>query len=157
MRLQPFDRQRVGQRKAEPQAGQAKELAEGAQHDDAALVDIAGKAFGARADIHEGFVDDQQPALGAQRPGKLKQSFALDDAPVRIVGIDDDGEVGVGQSLEVVDLRRRMAGDRRCPRMFGIGRPEHQRLAGAHQRKRRAATVSACLAPPPHSPPTGAP
>ena len=35
---------------------------------------------------------------------------------------------------EIVDLRGRMAGDRRGPRMLGIGRPQHQRLAGAHQR-----------------------
>ncbi len=83
LRLQPLDRQRVGKRKAEPQAGQAKELAEGAQHDDAALPDIAGKAFRARADIHERLVDDQQPAFGAQFSGKLEQPVPRDDTPVR--------------------------------------------------------------------------
>ena len=66
------------QREAKPHAGQAKELAEGAQHDDAALIDIAGEAFGARADIHEGFVDDQQAALGAQCFGQRGKPFTLE-------------------------------------------------------------------------------
>ena len=61
---------------------------------------------------------------------------AVDDAAVRIVRIDDDGEVSLGQRVETIAyLDHRMAGERRGARMFGIGRRQHQRAAGFHQRR----------------------
>ena len=56
----------------------------------------------ARADIHEGLVDDEQPALAAQDRRRDRASrFARDDPPVRVVRIDHDGKVGVGQCIEI--------------------------------------------------------
>ncbi len=72
-RVEPFGDLLRSDREAEPHAGEAEELAERAQHDDAALPDIAAERFLARADIHEGFVDDEQTATPAQGVGKRKQ------------------------------------------------------------------------------------
>ena len=75
--------------------------------------DIASKALGARADIHESFIDDKQPATFGAGLGQASKSRA-DDAPVGIVRVDDEWR---GQrrraASKSLDLAHLVAGDRR--------------------------------------------
>ena len=72
-RIEPVGDVFRSDREAEPDAGKAEEFSERAQHDDAALPDIGAQRFLARADIHEGLVDDEHSAASAQRLGKGEQ------------------------------------------------------------------------------------
>ena len=95
--IEPFGDVLGSNGEAEADAGKAEEFAKRAQHDDAALPHIAAERFLARADIHEGFVHDQQAAAPAQCLGERQKLGARDDASVRIVGVHHHGEVGVGE------------------------------------------------------------
>ena len=132
--FEPLGNRRLCDRKAEPDSRQAEEFAEGAQHHDAAQIDIAGKAFGARTDIHEGLVDHEQSAASAQLFGKPQQIGTLHHPPVRVVGIDHDGEVGLEKLLERAHLGHLVPGNRRSARVLLVGRPEHECAPRPHQR-----------------------
>src|SRR5690606_12560754 len=121
-------------------ADETEELAERAQNDDAARLDIRREALGAGTDIHEGLVDDQQTALAAQVSGQPQQVVAGANMPVRVVRVDDDGEVGVEQGIEVPHLRNRMSDNGSRSRMFGIGWRQHRRPAPPREAQDRKST-----------------
>ena len=109
---------RCGEREAQPQSRETKELAEGPQHDDVAAVGLAGEAILRRADIHERFVDDEQPVTVFQLPHQCEQPVLGDDPPIRIVGIGDYGEIGVAKLLDICCFCYFMSGKAGGARMF---------------------------------------
>ena len=110
---------------AQPQAGQAIDLAEGAQ-DDGVVRQLAGKAGLVGQQVDEGFVDDQQPGRdGAQRLRRQQPAG-------RIVGIDHDHDVGVrrfeiGNDGDVVTVPAPVE------LVLGIGRPDDGDPRARHQ------------------------
>ena len=113
---------RCGEREAQSQSRETKELAEGPQHDDVVAVGLAGEAILRRADIHERFVDDEQPGTVFQLLRQCEQPVFGNDPPIRIVGIGDDGEIGVAKLLDIYCFCYLMSGKAGGARMFGIGR-----------------------------------
>ena len=89
------------EREAEAEPGEAEELAERAQRDEARAARVAGRAETLRLDVGEALVDDEQP----DRIGEREQRLRRQPAAVGIVGVDDDGRVEAAQ-----------AGERRRPR-----------------------------------------
>jgi len=123
-----------GERKAQPQAWETEEFPKGPQHDDVAAVYFARQAGPWRPDIHERFVDGENATPGAQIVRQSQQPLFRDDAAIRIVRIDDNGEVNRAQRIDVADIHDGMPGEGRGPRMLGIGRPENARATGGHER-----------------------
>jgi len=101
-----------------------------------------------RADVHERLVHHQQPPMASQRIGESEQLVLGDDASIRIIGIDDDREVGAGKLTDVARIDHRMAGERRRARVLRIGRPEDCGTARRHEGLPPAAAVSGCPATP---------
>src|SRR5215472_5967781 len=126
---------RRSEREAQPQPWETEEFAKGPQHDDVAAVDFARQTCPWRPDIHERFVDGENATLGAQIVRQSQQPLFRDDAAIRIVRIDDNGEVNCAQLIDVADIRDRMPGEGRGPRMLGIGRTENAGATGGHERR----------------------
>ena len=83
------------------------------------------QAFTLAVEIGEGFVDDQHAAAPRKAPMKFEEVGARRDPPVRVVGIDDDGDVEVAHVLDpfrFVDLR---AGGGEGRLEAAVGRPQH--------------------------------
>ena len=99
--------------------GEPVELAERAQHHDVAAPDLVGEAHAVGADIHEGLIDQQQAAAPPQTVGEREQSVLGDDPSVGIVGIDDDGDAGLGELRDLGDLDHVMAGKLGRARVLG--------------------------------------
>ena len=114
---------------AEAKAGEPVELAEGAQHDHRQPGHESGSADGA-VEIGESLVHDQ-PAAGPRailRPAPDR--LGTEDAPVRVVGIDDDA-VDDGGGNPGLHVPNDLAAGRAPARgMLGIGRPEDGDGAG---------------------------
>ena len=113
---------RCGERETQPHSRETKELAEGPQHDNVGAVGLAGEAILRRADIHERFVDDEQSGTVVQLPRQCEQPVLGNDPPIRIVGIGDDGEIGVAKLLDIYGFCYLMSGKAGGARMFGLGR-----------------------------------
>ena len=85
---------------AEPQPGEAEELAERAQRDDARAAESRADRE-RRVDVGEALVDDEQP----DRVGERQQRLRRPAAAVGIVGVDDDGRVEAAQRVELARPR----------------------------------------------------
>ena len=133
--LQPCGCFRRGESEAKPDPGKAEEFAEGAQNDDAAFPNVRSKAFGARADVHEGFVDNEKTAFRPHGPGEIEKGGTRDDTAIGIVRVDDNGEIGLGKSFDITRFLHLMSGERRRTGMFRIGGSKD---AGAPGRKERS-------------------
>ena len=121
------------ERKTEPQTRQAKSLSERSQDDRACRRHGGREARVARQEIDKGLVNDEEiSALGEMRRecGKIGRRH---EPSVRIVGIDDDGDIGVRQIFEARACLH--IGPRPSPasRMFAIGEAQHADAAGADQ------------------------
>ena len=94
------------------------------------------------------------PPRGRKSSATASSAVLADDPPVRIVRIDDDGEVGVPQLADVGDLCRGVPDEARDTNMLGIGRAQHRGTPGRHQGGNVEAAESACPAPRPRGRPT---
>ena len=79
------------------------------------------------------FVDDENSAALMQIVRQAQQRPLLDDTSVRIVRIDQDGEIGVAKLVDVGGFGHGMARQRRCTSMLRVGRSQDQRLARLRQ------------------------
>src|SRR5260370_6216401 len=120
---------------AQPQPWETEEFPKGPQDNDIAAVYFASQARPWRSDLHERFVDGENATPGAQIVRQRQQPLFRDDAAIRIVRIDDHGEVNCAQLIDVADIDDGMPGEGRGPRMLGIGRTENARAAGGHERR----------------------
>ncbi len=97
-------------REPEAKPRQAVGLAEGTQHDDAAFGGVRDGAGAGLKKIDEGFVDNQQAAVFAKNRRQRVQIRRRDEPSIRIVGIDDDGDIFVfepGRGLRRRSVPRR--------------------------------------------------
>ena len=83
--------------------GRAIGLAEGAQYDNAGTGDVRDDAGAGLKKIDKCFVDYQQAAVFAENRRQRVQIRRRDEPSIRIVGIDDDGDIFVFEPREVFD------------------------------------------------------
>src|ERR1700727_2017434 len=95
--------------KTEPQPGQSVGFSERTQDHRAARRQGRRKAFALGAEIGEGLVDDQHASTSCEARMKIEESGARRDSPIRIVGIDHDGDVGALHLFEPPRLNRASA------------------------------------------------
>lgn len=90
---------RGGDEEAQPHAGQAVEFTEGAQ-DHHRIPGAEADGGPLRRDVYEGLVDDQPAAPFGRLGGAIGQSIKRQQAPVRVVWVDDDQVGGIPPFLE---------------------------------------------------------
>ena len=98
-RPQGRDDVRRSEREAETKPGEPVSLAERAQDDRAARRQRHREALFA-VEIGEGFVDDEQSPAPRQALMQREQLAAGNEPPVRVVGVDHDGDVEAVHVLE---------------------------------------------------------
>src|ERR1700722_5518865 len=121
-RRKPNRRWLVEQREPEPYSGKSEKLAERTQHDEIAAAHITGETEAGWSDIHERLVDHENAAAGTQLWGEGEQRFPFDESAIRVVGIGDDGEIGIAKGGGLARLDDAMAGKTRRARVLVIGR-----------------------------------
>jgi ABC-type Fe3+-hydroxamate transport system substrate-binding protein len=115
------DEIRRTQGEAEPQARKAVEFPKRAQ-DQYGQIGAQCDCTNCRIDIGKRLIDDQPSAATYELRRNPRQRSAVSDAPVRIIGIDDDRmNRGLGASIKPVDRDHPMAGVAPGECMFAIG------------------------------------
>ena len=126
-------RQRGGRAdgKAQPQPGQAPELAEAAQHRDIRRTGGGDRQVGAwigKAFIHQQMADRRRDGRDLRR-GKA--------APVGVVRVHDDGQIGAGQRFGIERLGHLPARRPQAGGMFVIGRRQHRRRPAGNDMRQK--------------------
>ena len=106
---------------------------------------MTGQAHRARAGIHERFVDDQEPVMRALPRGNGEQIVERMNAAIRIVRIDDDGEIGGAEFIE-----RRRQSTHRVRREKRRARARHKSVPtidGAARTRQPASSVMRLCVP----------
>lgn len=122
---QPSD-WRISYRKSQSHTGQPIELAKGPQDHQWQFLAKAGCAL-VRHDIDERLVDNQPAATAGSLLSQFVQGFAWQQAPVRVVGVDDN-EVGLitpRAKISNLDHAASRLGKGAC--VFVVRRPKHSR------------------------------
>ena len=98
------------------------------------MPDLRGDAPVRRRDFEKGLVDHQEAAALPFLLGEREQRVPGSDPAIRIVRVDDDGEIGTCEGSEVGHVLDPVADQRRDARMLRIGRAEDRGAAEAHAR-----------------------
>ena len=85
----------------------------------------------------------QQAAAPPQTIGEGEQGVPAVDASIGVVGIDDNGNAGLGELADLGDLDHFMAGKLGRARVLRVGRRQ-DRGAAARQQKRRLGQNRTC-------------
>src|SRR3984893_2159068 len=122
-----FSQRGFRNRKAEPQSGQSVRFAEGPQNDRARR-QFRGDALCFRQYIDKSFVDDEQPVLVRKRRGDGAKRVRRNDTSGRVVGVDDDDNIGAVALLEIIHQRNAMSlSCPACPVLL-VGRPKNRNV-----------------------------
>ena len=86
---------------------------------------LVGDAHAVWADIYEGLIDQEQAAAPPQTIGEAEQGVPAVDVSIGVVGIDDNGNAGLGELADLGDLETEPASPDRPP--HGPGTARHRR------------------------------